>query len=439
MKTLKLSLANVFARPWSTTLSVILMAFGVGIVGLMLHLDNKLSEQFTRNVKGVDMVVGAKGSPLQLVLCGIYHIDAPTGNISYDELKSLKNNRLVKQIIPLSLGDNYKGYRIVGSTQDIFEHYNASLAEGAFFKKTFEVTLGSKAAALNNLKIGDEIEGAHGLHSESDDHHHAHPYTVTGILAPTNSVADQLIFTSLKSVWDVHAEHNHGAEDEQDHHNHEHEEHVHGPDCNHDHDEEHHHDPQNHEHAEDHSAHVNNNQEVTIGLVKVSGPMAHFSLPRYINQETNMQAALPSIEVNRLFGLLGIGIETLKYLAYIIIFISALSVFISLYQSLKARKNELALLRCLGASRLKIFGSVLFEGLIITLLGWILGLIVSRLALYQLSKSAGSSFHFDLYDGLLLSYDIQILGACIFIGLLASIIPAYDAVKSKIATLLLHN
>jgi putative ABC transport system permease protein len=126
MNWLKMTWANIVSRPLGSLLAILLMAFGVGIVSLLVQLNAQLEKQFTANIRSVDMVLGAKGSPLQLILSGIYHIDAPTGNISLDELNSLKKNPLVKSVIPLSLGDNFQGYRIVGTTSEYVEHYAES-------------------------------------------------------------------------------------------------------------------------------------------------------------------------------------------------------------------------------------------------------------------------------------------------------------------------
>ena len=130
----KLSILNITHRPLSSALSLILLTLGVSIIALLLQINHHVREQMENNVKGVDMVVGAKGSPLQLILSAIYHIDAPTGNIPLDEVEKLRKNRLVKSCIPLSYGDNFKGHRIVGTDYQYPKLYNASLEQGRLWQ-----------------------------------------------------------------------------------------------------------------------------------------------------------------------------------------------------------------------------------------------------------------------------------------------------------------
>jgi len=139
MNITRLSWQNLVSNPLNTTLSLLLMTFGVGIISLLLLLNNQIEQQLKANLKGVDMVVGAKGSPLQLILSTIYHIDNPTGNISYKEANKLKKNSLVDLGIPLSYGDTYNGFRIVGTTHQYPELYEAKLKEGELWSRSLEV------------------------------------------------------------------------------------------------------------------------------------------------------------------------------------------------------------------------------------------------------------------------------------------------------------
>jgi putative ABC transport system permease protein len=194
------------------------------MISLLLQVNRHIEEQMENNVRGVDMVVGAKGSPLQLILSAVYHIDAPTGNISLHEAEQLKKNRLIASGIPLSYGDNYNGYRIVGTTHAYPQLYGATVVEGRLWQEPFEVTIGAKTANILDIKIGDSFVGAHGL-TQGGEAHGDHTYTVVGILGNTNSVLDQLILTATESVWEVHhhqeEEENVDKEEEHDPHAHE--------------------------------------------------------------------------------------------------------------------------------------------------------------------------------------------------------------------------
>src|SRR5690606_14358388 len=152
----------------------------------------QFEEKFTNNLDGIDLVMGAQGSPLQLILSSIYQVDAPTGNISLDSAKVWMQNPMVAKAIPLAFGDNYKGFKILGTTQGYLAHFNVEFAEGKTFDKNFEVVIGSEIAQKLNLSIGDEFFGSHGDSEEGEVHDH-YAYKVVGITNPTGKVVDNLI------------------------------------------------------------------------------------------------------------------------------------------------------------------------------------------------------------------------------------------------------
>ena len=151
------------AKPMNTVLNILLLALGIAVITVLLLFNNQLNEKISSNAKGIDLVVGAKGSPLQLILCSIFHIDFPTGNIKLSEAEKVVRHRMVKKAIPLALGDSYNGYRIVGTNHDYPGIYNATLASGDWWKNNLEVTIGSTVAELAHLKIGETFTSAHGL------------------------------------------------------------------------------------------------------------------------------------------------------------------------------------------------------------------------------------------------------------------------------------
>ena len=397
MNITRLSWQNLLSNPLNTILCLLLMTLGVGIISLVLLLNNEIEQQLQKNVKGIDMVVGAKGSPLQLILSSVYHIDNPNGNISLKEVEKLQKNPMVKSSIPLSFGDTYNGFRIVGTSYDYPKLYQAKLKEGRLWTKALEVVVGSAAAEINNLKIGDSFHGSHGL-IEGGEVHYQFSYEVVGILEPSNSTIDKLILTNTESIWKVH--------------NHDSDTHV----CN---DPDHH-----HEHEEKEGA------MITALLVKFKSPVAFIQLPRKVNETTNLQAAVPSFEINRLINLLGFGAQTINMIAIIIMIVSGLSIFISLFNSLKKRRYELALMRVHGASRWQLVKLVLLEGILLSIFGTILGVIISRLSLFAMTfliDTGFTSIHFKL-----ISEELWLFPVSLFIGLLASLIPTIQTYNINI-------
>ena len=422
MNIFRLSWKNLMAKPLNTLLSLLLLSLGVGIISLLLLLNNQLEEQFNRNIKGIDMVVGAKGSPLQLILASVYHIDYPTGNISKKAADSLVSNPLISWHIPMAYGDNVQSFRILGTTYDYPKHYGGQLKEGSLWEKDLETTIGARVAEELGLKVGDSFFSSHGLTSSMDVHDEK-AFKVVGIFEPNNSVLDQLVLCSVESIWSVHE---HEEVDGEAHEEGESHEEV---------DKE-----QAHHEEEGHQAdNEDENRELTSLLVGFRGPMGMVTLPRAVNEQTSMQAALPAIEINRLWSLMGIGINTLRGIALAIIIISGISVFISLFNSLKERKYELALMRSLGASRSKIFSLILLEGLLLSVIGFVIGILLSRLGLLLLSRFVAKDYHYDIQQMEMLPAEGILFLGTLSIGFLAAALPAFKGFFLNISQTLAEN
>jgi len=414
MNLFQLSWSNLTLKPLATFLSLLLLTMGVGIISLLLLLNTQLQEQFIKNIRGIDMVVGAKGSPLQLILSSVYQIDYPTGNISWGAAKKLAKNPLVKQAIPLAYGDNYRSYRIVGTEHTYLKHYQANLKEGQLWENVFEVTIGATVADALELKVGDTFISSHGL--LDDRHQHEEQvFIVVGILENNHTVVDQLILTSLESVWAVHET-----------------EKAHQPQ------------PKTvqivstkkdeaHQHQHNHSSKTEEAYDITAMLLQFRSPMGMVQLPRMINHQTDMQSAVPVVEVNRLLGLLGIGVNTLRAIAAVIMLISGISVFISLYNSLKDRKYELALMRTMGASRFQLFALIMIESLLLTGIGFVMGVLLSRAGMWVLSQLAADSYHYQFTAFRLIQSELYLLLITFGIGFLAALLPALRAFRLNIS------
>ena len=424
MNIFKLSFKNIFHKPVGTILSIVLLTLAVGIISILIHVNSSIENQMNNNLKGIDMVVGAKGSPLQLILSSVYHVDSPTGNISLADARSITENRMVKNSTKLSFGDNYKGFKIVGTEESFLELYNCKFENGKVWKESLEAVVGKKASEILDLKIGDEFTSTHGLGDYGESHEDS-VFKVVGILEHSGSVADQLILTSLESVWDIHKEHDHEHDDQHDHdhdeHDHDHDEHYHDDEHNHDHDDEH-----NHDHDDE--------KEITSILIKFDSPMNIISFPRYINEETNMQAAVPSYEISRLFKIFGIGFETLTYLAYLIMFVSGLSLFLNLLNSLRERKYEMALIRTIGGTKVQTSLMLFYESIILCVIGFFGGIILSRIGILVTSNLLEESLNYSISIPIFLSsQELILLIFSISIGVFSCIIPAFSVYKMNIS------
>ncbi|SFK49296.1 putative ABC transport system permease protein [Porphyromonadaceae bacterium KH3CP3RA] len=446
MNIFSLNRKQIKAKPLSSILNIFLFATGVAIISFLFLTTEKIENQLNNNVAGIDLVVGAKGSPLQLILAGIYHIDHPTGNIQYKEALELTKNSLIRQAIPLALGDSYRGFRIVGTDQTYPDLYHGQLKEGMLWKTDFESTIGFKVAEKAGLKIGDSFTGVHGFIEEAGHAHDEHEYIVTGIFEETGTVLDQLILTNIASVWKIHEHHHEHHDDEhmesenahvteaEEPHGHPHDqthadEHEHGQADEHGHGDA---DADAHEQDHEHAPDSADDKEITLLLIKYTNPMGAITLPRLVNSSTNMQAASPALEINRLYSLMGVGVHTIRLIAGFIIIISAFSIFISLLNSLKERKYELALIRSMGGSRNKLFSLVVMEGISIALIGYLLGLALSRLGMLLVSYYTETNYHYSLQHWFNIN-DFYFLFVSLIIGLLSALIPAIKAMRTDIS------
>jgi len=388
MNLFKISWSYIKSKPLDTSLSLLLLAFGVGIISMLLLVEVQLKSQFERNIKDIDLVLGAKGSPLQLILSAVYHIDAPTGNISKTEADRIIKHPFVKAGIPLAYGDNYLNYRIVGTTDAYINHYGAEMESGKAWESDFDAVIGSRIAAREGLKIGDKFYSSHGLDQEGEQHED-HAFTVVGILKKNSSVLDQLVLCSIESIWKVHE---HGDSEEV----------------------------------------LEEDKQYTAVLLEKKNPMAILTIPQLLI-DSNMQVALPAIEINRLNQNFGIGMRTIRSIAIVIMLLSFVSVFISLYNSLKERKYELALMRSMGGSRSTLFRLILQEGLILTGIGFLLGIILSRIGLLLLSGMLQEEFNYSLDEMGMLSEEYILLAVSLLVGIMASFLPALKAVRMDIS------
>lgn len=409
---------NVFILVWNylkakslnTIINMVLLALGITMITSLLLFSNQLQKKIESNAKGIDLVVGAKGSPLQLILCNIFHIDFPTGNIKLKDAESIATHPLVKQAIPLSLGDSYQNFRIIGATPAYADLYQAKLAQGDWYDHMMEVVIGSAVAKQTKLNIDSTFSSAHGL--SENGHHHEAKFTVTGILEPTGTVLDDLILTPLESVWEVHEEHeeNEGTGSYEEHHE---------------------------------SVVVENpyslapsidkrdtTTEITSMLIRFRSPMGMVQLPRYINSETKLQAASPAFESARLFSILGVGFDVIRAFAYVIVGISGLSIFIALYNSLNDRLYDLAVMRTMGASRLHLVLTITLEGVVLTSVGCLAGLFLGHLVISIFSSSWSNNPGIQSWD--IIPEEVYIFLVSVLLGIICSAIPAYKAYRIDI-------
>ncbi len=405
MGLMQLAWRLLWARPLGTALNLLLLTLGLASLAFVLQARERVDRAFERDLAGIDAVVGAKGSPLQLILAGVFHLDVPPGNIALADAQRLAAHPQVAQLIPLSLGDNLQGFRIVGTTRDYPAHFGATLAQGAWWQAPMQAVLGAEAARRTGLAVGAAFVGAHGLGTGGAVHEQT-PYAVSGVMAPCACVLDRLVLTATESVWqvhdDLHATKGMSAA----------------------------------ERAELQAA-LAEEREITLALVRYRTPLAAASFPRFVNQQTPMQAAAPAVEVTRLLGLVGVGTQVLRALAATLLVVAALSVFIALWGAVRERRADLALLRLLGAPPRRVAALLLCQAL------W-LALLASALALLAVALLGWATAWLwsDLAVAVWLQADaapiawLPVLALAFAVALLAALIPAVGAYRVDVHSLL---
>ncbi|SFD92694.1 FtsX-like permease family protein [Paracidovorax konjaci] len=411
---LRLSWRYLWSRPLPAALNLLLLSLGLAAVALVTLVGTQVDEGFDRDVRGIDLVVGAKGSPLQLILAGVFHIDVPPGNIALEDFEALQRHPLVAQAIPLSLGDSFAGYRIVGTTADYPAHYQAQLAAGRLWRQPMEAVLGATVAqAMERAAqgpqgsgmavggpaglLGRSFVGTHGL-APGGEAHGGHPYGVVGVLQACGCVLDRLVLTSTESVWQVHETAQ--ADDPED------------------------------------LEVLRQEREVTLALVRYRSPLAAVTLPRYINTATPMQAAAPAVEVTRLLRLLGVGADVLRAFGAVLLGVAALSVFIALWNAVRERRADLAMLRMLGAPPARVGGLLLCEALWLAVLASVLGLGLGHLLAGVVGQLLAAQNAMPVTGAVWLPGEWAVPGLAVALAVLAALPPAVQAYRVDVAELL---
>ena len=438
-----LAYAYARRRPLATALVVALAAIGIGIATLTLLVSRELEGRMARDAEGIDLVVGAKGSPLQLVLAGVYHADVPPGNIPYASLAWLRANPKVAEAIPLALGDSVRGFRIVGTEPTLVEHYGAALAEGALFEAPMQAVVGSDVARATGLSVGAAFTGTHGL-AEGGGEHEAGPYRVVGVLAPTGRVVDRLVLTPVESVWNVHDGHRRGPRRDGD---------AQAAPA-----------PRNGAAAPGNGARKAGNgsstppngaarnggphaaraeagpdRELTMILVRYASPVAAASLPREVNRSSALVAASPAFETARLFTVFGVGLDLVRAFAAILVGASVLLLFVALAQALEERRYDLAILRALGASRHKVAAVLLLESFALTLAGTAAGIALAHAAALGIGLVVPAAAPLATAAQRWVPEEWVVVALALGAGILAALWPAWRAMRVDVAATLADN
>lgn len=439
---------SVKQRALASSLTALSVALGVTLMVTVLVMYGIIDRSFSQNATGYDLIVGAKGSPMQLVLNTIFHLGRPVENIPYNYYKKLKANPKVKHAIPVALGDTTQegGFRILGTIPEFFgveyipgKKYGVYKG-GEFPSKPFHAVVGSVVARTNNWDIGSTFKPVHGVADGSGDAHvHDEEFTIVGVLGPTGTPNDKVVFVHLDGFYMIEGHEKpadeaaakaealkkmnleSGQEPEAE------------PQAEHAHTEEAHagHD---HHHGHHHHAIPDEQKEVTAVLVQTKTQVAAIMLAAEINDLPEAQAANPIQQISELFSNFIDNVRLmLLVLITLIIAVSGVSVFVSIYNSMSDRKREIAIMRALGARRGSVFAIILAESFLLCLGGGILGMCLGHGLVFSAAPivEARSGLIIDPWTFEIV--ELFLIPALIVLASLAGLIPGLTAYRTDVA------
>ncbi|MBX3721923.1 MAG: ABC transporter permease [Turneriella sp.] len=404
------SLANRRVIAFLTALSVALSVFLFAGVEKLRH-GARMS--FTHTVSGTHIIAGARSGQIPLLLFSLFHIGSPTSNVSYRSYVKYKRHPSVAWAVPVSIGDSHRGFRVVGTTPDIVEHYRyrdgqkLKIAEGTYSLARFKAVLGSTAARELKYKVGDKLVLTHGISDVQGIHDHdENPFVVEAILQPTGTPFDKGIYVSLASVELMHGDElstEHRAEGD------------------------------NHEEQTGHTSSPSQGEQpvkidkITSFLIGVKEPVDILPLMRAINEDGTeaLTAILPGVVLSEIWNVMGYLENILKLVSVMVMLTALCGLFIALYASLAERYREMAILRSLGAAPLKIASLLVAESLILTTGGLILGYLLLFIATTVFHAALLRSFSVAIGVFPLTGQEVIFLAVLIATGMVVAMVPAY--------------
>jgi putative ABC transport system permease protein len=393
----RISLAYLRTHKVGTALTIVLLALAVAALTLLLLTGAQLEQRLYRDARGVDLVVGPKGSRTQLVLSSIYGVDVPSGSIPWDAVQNLAAEPDVRSVVPIALGDRYHGFRVVGTTRDYLDHYEARVQDGRLWQGPLEAVIGADVAARVRLPVGSTFVASHGLQSTDSELHAALPYRIVGVLARTGTGVDRLVLTDVASYWALHPQSTPGETDL-----------VSEPP-------------------------TGDGRTISAALVKCSSESAVANVAAVVNGRDDLQAASPRDEAARLLGIVALNLDLLRGFAAMLLLSAALTLFVALYHGLNERRYDVAVMRTLGATRANVMSLLLFEGTLLAFAGTIAGLVLGHALTSVLGFVMTRVQQFSVTGWSWHASELWILILAPAIGALSALVPAWRAREIDIA------
>lgn len=391
-------------------LTGVLCLFSIALsVALFLGIERVRTgarDGFTNTISKTDLIVGARGGALQLMLYSVFHMGNASNNIRYASFERWADHPMVAWTIPFSLGDSYQGHRVVGTNEDFFEHYRfrgeqkIQLLEGEIFNGIFDVVVGHDVAKKFQLKLGSKLTLAHGVSNKAILEHENTPFTVVGIMKPTATPVDRALYISLYGMEAMHMGWETGMPDESK---------LASP--------------------ETLSEEEMEIKQVTSFLLGAKNRIQTLRLRSAISQDPAepLMAIIPGLTLQELWQSLGHVENILILVSFCVLIVGVFGILIALYTSLQERRKEMAILRSMGASLGQITSLLVTEAMILVGLGSVLGVVLLYVGMFALRPYLESQFSLYLPIQALSQKEWIMLAIVWGAGLVAGIIPALKA------------
>jgi len=414
---------NILSKKLKNFLTIFAIMISLLLIICIQNISSQLVNNVENQTKEYDLIVGKTGSGIGLALNSIFYYGVPEGNIDIAYLEKLSSSKYVKKIVPIGMGDNYRGYKIIGTTPSFFSGDQFKLKEGKYIEDEFEVVLGSTIAQKGNMKIGDKFKGNHGLSEEVEEdeeeghHHHDMEYTVVGILEPTNTPNDTILFTTIESLWEVHGLHHDKSGD-------------------HEHETEHN---EESEELEEHSSHAIGGKKeavedstalITALLIRAKDMSSQTMLYNELSNDSNIQVIIPNQALREFLNYIRVFTVIITLIASVSVVISIIMLFITMLTSSIEQRKDTSILRALGASRGIIFIINICQMLILALIGVILGLILSHIVIGIIGNIIVTKYGLYMSGLIFQKEEFIAMLITIVLALIAGIIPAMMVYKT---------
>ena len=407
---LRLAIASLFARALTVGMTILAIALSVALFLGVEKVRTGAKASFADTISGTDLIVGARSGSVQLLLYSVFRIGNATNNVTWQSYQDIAARPDVEWIVPISLGDSHRQFRVMGTTQAFFEHYkyrqgrSLEVAEGAVMDDLFDTVIGADVATTLGYGVDDPIVVAHGLASFTE--HKDQPFRVSGILAKTGTPVDRTVIVSMEAIEAIHVDWQNGAQ-------------VPGQST-----------------PADVIRKMNlTPKAVTAALVGVETPLRTFALQRAINEypEEPLLAILPGVALQELWGIVGIAETALLAVSAMVVVTALIGMMATIFSSLSERRREMAIFRAMGARPMTILSLLVLEAMLTAAIGAMLGLALLYVGLIVAQPILDSSFGLWLPINAPTTREAGVLLAVIAASAIVSLVPAVRAYRMSLA------